>query len=74
MIFWLFVIFLCLYGAKRGERTNFGVIPEGAKGGGQGGRKIARTHTHTTREHTNTCAQTQGWSLRVKAFRVWGFP
>ena len=52
MIFWLFVvIFLFLYGAKRGERTNFGVIPEGAKGGGQGCRKIAHTHTHNQRAH-----------------------
>ena len=54
MIFWLFVIFLCLYGAKRGERTNFGVIPEGAKGGGQGCRKIAHTHNQRAHEHMHT--------------------
>ena len=43
----IYCLFLFLYGAKRGKGQFFGVIPEGAKGGGQGGQKKC-THTQTT--------------------------
>ena len=48
LVFSIFIycLFLFLYGAKRGKGQFCGVIPEGAKGGGQGGQKKC-THAHT---------------------------
>ena len=56
LVFSIFIycLFLFLYGAKRGKGQFFGVIPEGAKGGGQGCRKIAHTHNQRAHEHMHT--------------------